>query len=154
MNARPRVLVIGAGSIGERHVRCFQATGRVEVAVCEPNQTVRDAVQSKYGIAQSFESLETALAAPFDLAVVGTPAQFHVAQARTLVERGIHALVEKPLSLEIGGIEELVAAAATHGRFCIGCGLSSFWKDSQKMIAALTAMDSTMKMPAMSSALP
>ena len=115
MNARPRVLVIGAGSIGERHVRCFQATGRVEVAVCEPNQTVRDAVQSKYGIAQSFESLETALAAPFDLAVVGTPAQFHVAQARTLVERGIHALVEKPLSLEIGGIEELVAAAATHG---------------------------------------
>ena len=112
MNARPRVLIIGAGSIGERHVRCFQATGRVEVAVCEPNQTVRDAVHARYSIAESFESLDAALAAQFDLAVVATPAQFHVPQARLLIERGIHPLVEKPLSLEVSGIDDLDTAAA------------------------------------------
>jgi len=29
------ILVIGAGSIGERHIRCFLKTGRARVSVCE-----------------------------------------------------------------------------------------------------------------------
>ncbi len=90
MTTRPRVLVIGAGSIGERHIRCFQLTERADVAICEPNPKVREAAAARYGIAQSFQSFEEALADRFDLAVVATPAQFHIPQARLLVERGIH----------------------------------------------------------------
>ena len=29
------ILVIGCGSIGERHLRCFQRTGRAQVSVCD-----------------------------------------------------------------------------------------------------------------------
>jgi len=115
MTARQRVLVIGAGSIGERHIRCFLATERVDVAICEPNITVRQAMQGRYGVAQSFGSIVDSLASQFDLAVVATPAQFHVLQAQLLVEQGIHVLVEKPLSLNLNGIKELENTAASRG---------------------------------------
>ena len=107
MSERQRVLVLGAGSIGERHVRCFQATGRAEVAICEPNPSIRNAVAERYGIAATYTSLESALAHPFDLAVVATPAPFHISQARELVDRGISPLIEKPLSLNLEGLPEL-----------------------------------------------
>jgi predicted dehydrogenase len=107
-----RILVIGVGSIGERHVRCCQATGRADVAICEPNSAIRDAVAERYGIARCYASLENALEHPFDLAVVATPAPFHIPQARQLVDRGISPLIEKPLSLSLDGLPELESSVA------------------------------------------
>jgi len=41
---RHRILVIGVGSIGERHVRCLLSTGRARVGICEPNEPLRQRV--------------------------------------------------------------------------------------------------------------
>jgi predicted dehydrogenase len=112
MTEQQRVLVIGVGSIGERHVRCFQATGRADVAICEPNLAIRDTVANRYGIAKCYTSLENALEHPFDLAVVATPAPFHIPQARELVDCGISPLIEKPLSLCLEGLPELESSVA------------------------------------------
>ena len=38
---KTKILIIGAGGIGERHLRCFQATGRADVSFCEPNDDRR-----------------------------------------------------------------------------------------------------------------
>ena len=35
---KQRLLVIGLGSIGERHLRCALETGRAEVIACEINR--------------------------------------------------------------------------------------------------------------------
>lgn len=113
MSEQLRVLVIGVGSIGERHVRCFQATGCTDVSICEPNTAIRGAVAERYGIAAAYSSLERALEHPFDLAVVATPAPFHVLQGRELVDRGISPLIEKPLSLNLDGLPELESAVET-----------------------------------------
>jgi predicted dehydrogenase len=107
MSGRLRTLIIGVGSIGERHVRCFQATERADIAVCEPNSMLRRDLAKRYHIAESYASLESALEQVFDLAVVATPAPLHVSQAQSLVERGVAALVEKPLSLNLQGLPEL-----------------------------------------------
>ncbi|HEX4415500.1 MAG TPA: Gfo/Idh/MocA family oxidoreductase [Lacipirellulaceae bacterium] len=112
MTARYRALVIGAGSIGERHIRCFLATERADVAICEPNATIRNVIRERYGTLQSFECLDDALSESFDLAIVATPAPLHILQARLLVEKGIRPLVEKPLSLNLDGIVELDRAAS------------------------------------------
>lgn len=119
MSERKRVLVIGVGSIGERHVRCFQATGRADVAICEPNTAVRNAVADRYGIAANYPSLESALEDDFDLAVVATPAPLHGPQAAELVARGISPLVEKPLSLNLTGLTEL-ESSVTAGSLTAG----------------------------------
>ena len=76
-----RVLVVGVGSIGERHVRCFQRTGRVEVSICEINDQLRENVANRYAVDRSFDSWEAAVASDCDAAVICTPAHLHVAMA-------------------------------------------------------------------------
>lgn len=111
------LLVIGTGSIGERHLRCLLATGRAGVAFVEPRAEVRERVARDYGVT-GYESLEVAVTRPFTAAVVCSPAPLHVPQARALVEAGLHVLIEKPLSTSEDGLDELVAAVARQGNVC------------------------------------
>lgn len=131
------VLIIGTGSIGERHLRCLQSTGRCRIAFCEPLEERRKDVAARYGIDEdlTFSSLDEALApdTPFDAAVVASPAPFHIPMGIRLAERGIHILMEKPLSLSLEGVEEfqnlirekeIVAAVGyTHRAHPAICGL-------------------------------
>ena len=102
-----RVLVIGTGSIGERHVRCFLNTSRAIVGICEINDKLRGEVATRYNISESFSALEDALKANWDTAVVATPAHTHVPIALKLANAGINLLIEKPLSTSNEGIAEL-----------------------------------------------
>ncbi len=101
------VLIIGVGSIGERHLRCFQATGRARLAVCETNSDLRRRVAEQYGVARAYGRLEEALAEPFDAAVIATPAPLHVPMAIRLAQAGLHLLVEKPLSTGLDRLDQL-----------------------------------------------
>jgi predicted dehydrogenase len=107
---RHRVLIIGVGSIGERHVRCFQATGRAEISIVETRTTLADEVAQRYGV-PTHCSLQGALAQQPTAAVVATPAPLHVPQATALVEAGVHVLIEKPLSISLDGVSRLQALA-------------------------------------------
>src|SRR4051812_44985981 len=110
--AKHRVLVIGVGSIGERHLRCFQTTGRAELALCEVNDALRADVARRYGVGRAFGRFEDALAEPHDAAVIATPAPLHVPQATRLAEAGVHLLIEKPLSTALDGVDRLRAVVA------------------------------------------
>jgi predicted dehydrogenase len=108
MSATHRVLVVGGGSIGERHVRCFAATGRAELWLCELDPSVRQAVAGRYPVAASYERIETGIDARPHVVVIATPAHLHVPMARVAVEGGAHVLIEKPLSISLAGVEELL----------------------------------------------
>jgi predicted dehydrogenase len=110
------ILVIGVGSIGERHVRCFQKTGRVRVGICEINAELRQRVARQYGIEKTYAQIEQALAEHYDAAVVATPANFHIPLAVRLAEADKHLLIEKPLSTSLEGVEQLQAATAGKNR--------------------------------------
>jgi predicted dehydrogenase len=103
---RHRVLVIGVGSIGERHLRCFQATGRCELSFVEINDALRQSIGQRYGV-PGLASLDDAIAKRPGIAVICTPAHLHVPMATQLAEAGIHLLLEKPLSTSLDGIERL-----------------------------------------------
>lgn len=110
--ARPRVLVVGTGSIGERHLRCFVGTGRCDVAFCEPMDERRAEVEKRCGV-KGHAGIEEALnSEAFDAAVVATPANTHIPIATELVSRGLHQLIEKPLSVNLDGIEDLRSVVA------------------------------------------
>jgi predicted dehydrogenase len=113
--SRHRILVIGGGSIGERHARCFVRTGRADVLLCEPRSEVRERIQATYGLSASFASLDEAMRQPFDAAVICSPAHLHIAMARQLVARRIATLIEKPLGVNLDGAFELVTEAAASG---------------------------------------
>lgn len=103
-----KILVVGVGSIGERHTRCFQSTNRAQVRICEPNEKLRKTVAERYHVQHAHASLDEALADPPTAAVVATPAQMHIAMSQRLAEQGIHLLIEKPLSTTMDGVETLV----------------------------------------------
>jgi predicted dehydrogenase len=114
--ARHRVMIVGAGSIGERHLRCFLATGRAAVCFAELNRELRDAMAARYPQAAPFETPRVG-SETFNptAAVVATPAPLHVLLASELVERGVHVLIEKPLAVTEDGIAELTHAVRSRG---------------------------------------
>lgn len=112
MSTVNNILVVGGGSIGERHVRCFLATGRVQVTLCEIQVERAQAVAERYGLARVTTSWESALAARPDAAVIATPAHWHVPMALQAVSQGCHVLIEKPLSISLEGVSELERAVA------------------------------------------
>lgn len=110
-----RVLVIGTGSIGERHLRCFGHTGRARLSICEPNDELRRRMESGYNIERSASRLEEFLVDPPDAAVVCTPAPLHIPIATQLAEAGVHLLIEKPLSTSTEGVDRLAAVIQRRG---------------------------------------
>jgi predicted dehydrogenase len=106
------VLVVGAGSIGERHIRCFGATGRARVSFVEVNPELRATIAQRYPETTAYESLDAAVEQPIDAAVIATPAPLHIPQAAQLVERGVHVLIEKPLSVSLDGVDALIDLVA------------------------------------------
>ena len=108
------VVVIGVGSIGERHTRCFQATGRTAVSIVESKATLAEEISRRYGVT-AHGDLDAALAQRPTMAVIATPAPLHVSQAIKLVDAGVHVLIEKPLSISIDGIDRLRAVAVERG---------------------------------------
>ena len=93
-----RVLVVGCGSIGERHLRCFQKLDGVTVGACDVRPEVVKRMSEEYGIEFSTDDWTQALAWQAELGVVCVPAHLHLPLSQELVERGAHLLIEKPLS--------------------------------------------------------
>ncbi len=110
------VLVIGAGSIGTRHTRCFLRTGRVEVAIVEPRDDRRTAVAAEYRLAGAYASLDDAPLDRFDCCVICVPAHLHVPFALRCLDAGCHVLIEKPLCLDVAEAERMVQAAEASDR--------------------------------------
>jgi predicted dehydrogenase len=132
------VLVIGTGSIGERHLRCLLATGRAGVAFVEPRADVRGRVARDYGVT-GYESLEAALVGRFTAAVICSPAPLHVPQARALVSAGLHVLIEKPVSTSEAGLAELADLVARKQAVCGVAYVMRVYPELQEMQARLRA---------------
>lgn len=109
-----RIAVIGAGHLGRIHTRLLRERSDVElVGIVEPVAATRERVATEFqtrGFADVAEIVDQ-----LDAAVVVTPTQFHRDVALPLLERGIHCLVEKPITLSLADADALVAAARQRG---------------------------------------
>jgi predicted dehydrogenase len=114
MTAPLKTLIIGGGSIGERHMRCFQQTGRADVLLCEINDQLRQTLEDRYQLENVFAELSEAIQEQPDLAVICTPAHLHIPIAIQLAKQGIDLLVEKPVSTTLEGLTELANLIEEH----------------------------------------
>ena len=111
------ILVIGCGSIGERHVRTFLATGRAKIIACDNRPQIRQQMTERYGVETISEWTDALKDSALTGVVVATPAPQHVAMATRWLETRRHVLCEKPLSLNLVGVEQLIAARDAAQRF-------------------------------------
>ena len=109
------VLIIGCGSIGERHLRCFTQTGRAQVTACDANPKLLQRMAEIYKVPTITDSAE-GFRGPFDAVVICTPAHLHVPMAIQALSAGKHVLVEKPLSHSLAGLDELFSAHEQSGK--------------------------------------
>src|SRR5262249_41699983 len=132
-----KVLVIGVGSVGERHVRCFQATGRAKVSLVEINRVLRSTVAERYGV-PGYASTAEALRDGPTAAVVAAPAHVHIPLAMEMVDAGLSLLIEKPLSVSLEGIEDLKERIARRG---IIAGVAYVYRSFPALAAMKQAID-------------
>ena len=109
------LLVVGLGSIGQRHVRHFRRLGVTRIDAYRTGKGTLDVTEASVPD-RVFCSLEAALDAGPDAVVVANPTSLHLPVARHALRRGLHVLVEKPVSHTMEGCEDLLTEARTQDR--------------------------------------
>src|SRR5947209_3518945 len=102
-----RFIVLGAGSIGRRHLRNLLSLGHTCAAVYDPDPTRLADLSGVAALACATTDEARALAQPAEAVLVCSPPHCHVAQAYAAVASGRHVFVEKPLAAEDEGIDRL-----------------------------------------------
>ncbi len=96
-----KILVVGCGSIGKRHIRNLISINAGEVIACDTSEMKLDEVRKEYSI-KAFSGIEEALSInKYTAAFICTPPSYHVVQALKFLELGIHCFIEKPLSNDL-----------------------------------------------------
>lgn len=100
-----RILIVGFGSIGKRHLRLArELLPNADIRVLR-HQECASIPEHANGC---FSSMDQAIDFAPQLAVIASPATFHLAAAQQLAEAGMHLLVEKPLAASPVGIPQLL----------------------------------------------
>jgi len=128
-----KALFIGLGSIGQRHLRNLQSLRpdieiiavrrtRTVPVLDSTNQVIQGVtISQQYGITE-FDSLDLALAEKPGLVFVTNPSNMHLEAATKALESGAHVFVEKPLSHDWEGVDELLELERSIGEKRIAVG--------------------------------
>jgi predicted dehydrogenase len=108
-----RVAVVGVGAMGRHHAQNYLALPMAQlVAVVDPDPAARAAAEAACGC-PSYGTVEAMLGAHrIDAASVAAPTSLHHGLVMTLLDAGVHVLVEKPAAARV----EDAAALAERSR--------------------------------------
>lgn len=110
-----KAAVIGAGYLGRFHAQKYASLPGVDlVAIVDVDPDRARAVAAETGAPCACTTIDQVPGA-LDLASVVTPNEAHFAAASALLERGVHVLVEKPVTGDVAQATDLEAAAAARG---------------------------------------
>lgn len=110
-----KVLIVGGGGIGERHLCCLLATGRAHVSICEAREERLEFLRAKYQIQETYTDFFDIPLSQYQGVIIATPAHLHIPMAMECAKVGVPFLVEKPLSVDLNGVDQLIALVDEKG---------------------------------------
>lgn len=111
MASELNICIVGCGGIGQRHLRAFCRIDGVACSACEPRKEIAERLGEAFPLREVFHSIDEFDFSKFDAAMISTPAHLHVPLARRCVDAGCHVIIEKPLSISLDGVYELLEAS-------------------------------------------
>ena len=99
--------IIGLGSIGRRHLRLVKEL-RPELNIIAIRSGKGKRVAEEKLANYTVYSLKEAISYGLEAVVIATPATYHIQQAIELMGKGIHVLIEKPLSHSLDNVNKLL----------------------------------------------
>ena len=116
-----KILVVGCGSIGERHISNLKTLSADEIIVCDTNPERLALMKGKYGIQETYTELQKAMEQGIDAVLVCTPPSIHIPIALNAIDYKAHVFIEKPMSNSLDGVDELIKSASKNGLIiCVG----------------------------------
>jgi predicted dehydrogenase len=110
-----RTAVIGVGYLGRFHAQKYASLPQARlVAVVDPSREARDRVAAEVGCRAVADFRE--ILGDVDAVSIATPTPLHFPIASECLERGLHVLVEKPVTETPDQARGLIAAAARRDR--------------------------------------
>ncbi|MEV8136754.1 Gfo/Idh/MocA family protein [Microbacterium aurantiacum] len=135
---RVRIVVVGAGDFGARHVATAAALEEIElVGVADRDAERAAAAVARYG-GRPYADLAAALAAERpDAVVIATPPSAHFADLRRAVGQGIPVLVEKPVVSTAAEVDLLQALSPEEKALVYPAHVSRFLPSFVELRAAM-----------------
>ena len=109
-----RVAVVGVGHLGRHHARLLSSMPGVRLAAVVDRVHERAVAAAAPAGAVALTDARD-LTGHLDAVTIAVPTVDHLAVARPFLERGIHVLVEKPMTASLEEADELVALAKASG---------------------------------------
>ena len=110
MQKKVKILVVGFGRIGERHARHIDTIARLG-GIVEPDPANLKNAKEIFGEECNYYSSVEEIITEYDLAAICTPNGDHYDSAVQCLNKGMHVLVEKPITLNVSDGLKLLALA-------------------------------------------
>lgn len=111
-----RLALIGAGSIGKRHLRTVADTDAADiVAIADPSPAAAELAE-RSGIPHFADPREMLRGVAPTGAIVATPTEMHLEPSLAALEAGCHLLIEKPIASTVEEAEQISAVATANNR--------------------------------------
>jgi len=105
-----KFLIIGCGSIGERHIRNLRNLSVDNILACDTNSDRLYLMKEKYNT-EIYKDLDEALKKNPDAVLVCTPPNLHIPIALKAVEHNAHIFIEKPISHNLEKVDDFLTKA-------------------------------------------
>jgi predicted dehydrogenase len=117
MNSKPvRFGIVGAGAIAQAYVAAFESSSVAKVvAVADINPASAAEIAAKAHCQPFTSYVAMAEAIDLDAVLICTPPDTHPEVSLYFLERKVHVLCEKPLSIDVASAQRMIQAARNSG---------------------------------------
>ena len=139
MAKKVRFGLVGCGGIGAVHAKAIELVDEAElVAVCDVDLARARKLAEEHGVAHVFPDVKSLLdAIALDAVTIATDHKQHFAPTMAAMARGVHAIVEKPITVSLAEAHKLLEAARANGVKLGGVFQRRFFPAAQRMHSAI-----------------